>query len=305
VYEEYRRALVARAYGGPRPPGGVSPLLDLAAGAAAGATAVVLTYPLDLVRTRLAFATEARGAGASAPAAAAAAEAAGAGAAGAGGAAARPLPPPRPSTPPPFRFLPHADPAHSIRGVLSTTLAAEGAAGLYKGLGPSMWGILPYAGLKFFVYQSLKRAHLARAGGGGARPAGGGGAAGGGPRLPVAAMLSYGAAAGVAAQPVTYPLDVVRRRMQVEGLLVGKGGAAAGGGGAAGASGPGGAGGSSTDARLPRSTPAALRAIAARHGWRALYSGLAINYMKVVPSTAIGFAAYDYLKAALDLPSNL
>lgn len=38
------------------------PTLDLLAGAAAGGTAVVLTYPLDLVRTRLAFMTEAGGA---------------------------------------------------------------------------------------------------------------------------------------------------------------------------------------------------------------------------------------------------
>lgn len=37
------------------------PALDLLAGSAAGGTAVVLTYPLDLVRTRLAFMTEAGG----------------------------------------------------------------------------------------------------------------------------------------------------------------------------------------------------------------------------------------------------
>ena len=36
----------------------VSPLLDLLAGSAAGAAAVLLTYPLDLVRTRLAYSTE-------------------------------------------------------------------------------------------------------------------------------------------------------------------------------------------------------------------------------------------------------
>ena len=36
----------------------VDPLFDLAAGSAAGATAVLVTYPLDLVRTRLAAQTQ-------------------------------------------------------------------------------------------------------------------------------------------------------------------------------------------------------------------------------------------------------
>lgn len=40
-------------------------------------------------------------------------------------------------------------------------------------------------------------------------------------------------------------------------------------------------------------------------GLKGLYSGLSINYLKVVPSTAIGFAIYDALKQYLDLPQNL
>ena len=39
---------------------GIPPVLDLVAGSAAGGSAVLLTYPLDLVRTRLAYDTEAR-----------------------------------------------------------------------------------------------------------------------------------------------------------------------------------------------------------------------------------------------------
>lgn len=43
-----------------------------------------------------------------------------------------------------------------IVGVLAETVRAEGVLGLYRGIGPTMLGILPYAGLKFYVYQSLK-----------------------------------------------------------------------------------------------------------------------------------------------------
>ena len=45
----------------------------------------------------------------------------------------------------------------TIRGVLAATVRQEGALGLYRGIGPTLCGILPYAGLKFYVYQSLKQ----------------------------------------------------------------------------------------------------------------------------------------------------
>eukprot|EP00951_Prasinocladus_malaysianus_P032106 scaffold310891_cov35-Prasinocladus_malaysianus.AAC.1 len=35
-------------------------------------------------------------------------------------------------------------------------VSREGVAGLYKGIGPTLCGILPYAGIKFYVYQKLK-----------------------------------------------------------------------------------------------------------------------------------------------------
>jgi hypothetical protein len=47
------------------------------------------------------------------------------------------------------------------------------------------------------------------------------------------------------------------------------------------------------------------RQLLAAGGWYSLFRGLSINYMKVVPSTAIGFTLYDALKSYLDLTSNL
>ena len=63
--------------------------------------------------------------------------------------------------------------------------------------GPTLIGILPYAGLKFYVYEELKR-HVPEE-----------------HQKSIAMRLSCGAIAGVLGQTLTYPLDVVRRQMQV------------------------------------------------------------------------------------------
>jgi solute carrier family 25 protein 16 len=54
-----------------------------------------------------------------------------------------------------------------------------------------------------------------------------------------------------------------------------------------------------------RSTWQGLRLIVHEAGPRALFAGLSLNYLKVVPSTAIGFTIYDTLKRYLDLPQHL
>ena len=256
AYEYFRRHLVDAGFAGASP-ASVPPFVDLLAGSTAGASAVLLTYPLDLVRTRLAFHTESNGGGGSSSSSSSAASSSsatrsaaavcatssgsssvggalaarrgglaavqaggraagglGASTSGMAGAAAagRGL----------LHGLPHpANAALTIRGVLVATWQREGLRGMYHGLGASFWGILPYAGLKFYVYQHLKRWYL---GFGSSSRAGGAAAAEGTPaagvarnrqRLPVTLMLGFGAVAGLVAQTATYPVDVVRRRMQV------------------------------------------------------------------------------------------
>jgi solute carrier family 25 protein 16 len=54
-----------------------------------------------------------------------------------------------------------------------------------------------------------------------------------------------------------------------------------------------------------QSTWQGLKLVVAEGGPRALFAGLSLNYLKVVPSTAIGFTVYDALKHYLDLPQHL
>eukprot|EP00955_Chlamydomonas_euryale_P046461 353436-Chlamydomonas_euryale.AAC.1 len=90
----------------------------------------------------------------------------------------------------------------TVRGALSDAVARNGVRGLYHGLLLSMAGVVPYLSLSFTAYDVLKQqlpetraAHAAW-------------------WYPLAKM-GCGAAAAAAAQTVTYPLDTVRRRLQV------------------------------------------------------------------------------------------
>ena len=198
AYERYRGWL-----GG----GDGGALVDLLAGSAAGGTALLATYPLDLARARLAC--------------------------GGGDEAA----------------------CTSVRGVLRAAYAEGGGVrGLYRGVCPALARALPKSGIKFCAYEWLK----------GRLPEGWDGRA--------EAQMACGVAAAQLASTATYPLAVVRRRMQL--------GLAAGGGVLQG-----------------------VRTIAREEGVRRLYAGLGIAYVKAVPSAAIGLVAYDQMKALMKVPA--
>ncbi|KAJ6742811.1 SOLUTE CARRIER FAMILY 25 [Salix viminalis] len=198
TYEQYRRWIILRV-----PDIGRGPVLDLVAGSFAGGTAVLLTYPLDLVRTKLAYQIVSS----------------------------------------------------------SKTLKESGLRGLYRGVAPSLYGIFPYAGLKFYFYEEMKR-HVPEE-----------------RKKDIVVKMVCGSVAGLLGQTFTYPLDVVRRQMQVQRLSV------------------------SNNAEL-KGTMETLVMIAQNQGWKQLFSGLSINYLKVVPSVAIGFTVYDLVKASLRVPSR-
>lgn len=207
---------------------GTGPFIDLLAGSAAGGTAVLCTYPLDLIRTKLAYQVrDVRGSLRSSLNGY--------------------------NVPPAY---------HGIKDVFRSVYMEGGVRGLYRGVGPTLIGILPYAGLKFYVYEKLKDSVPEEH------------------RKSILMRLSCGAIAGLFGQTLTYPLDVVRRQMQVHSLQ------------------------SSVQQGEPefRSTMQGLTTIIRSQGWRQLFAGLNINYVKVVPSVAIGFTAYDAMKSLLRVP---
>ncbi|CAL9771804.1 unnamed protein product [Musa acuminata subsp. burmannicoides] len=221
AYEQYRRWIILGF-----PDVGKGPVLDLVAGSIAGGTAVIFTYPLDLVRTKLAYQVVG-----------------------------------------PAR-LKNKGPYHSseqvYRGILDCILKIHrqnGLRGLYRGVGPSLYGIFPYSGLKFYFYEELKR-HIPEE-----------------HKQDVIMKLACGSLAALLGQTITYPLDVVRRQMQVQAL-------------------------STSNNKSGKGTFESLVMISQTQGWRQLFSGLSINYLKVVPSVAIGFTVYDIMKSWLKVPSR-
>ncbi|KAJ1421069.1 Mitochondrial carrier protein [Sesbania bispinosa] len=219
-YEEYRRWIMQTF-----PNVWKGPTLDLVAGSLSGGTAVLFTYPLDLIRTKLAYQIV---------------------------------------SPTKLNASGMVNNEQIYRGILdclAKTYREGGIRGLYRGVAPTLFGIFPYAGLKFYFYEEMKR-HVPEE-----------------YKKSIMAKLTCGSVAGLLGQTFTYPLEVVRRQMQVQKLVA------------------------SDNAEL-KGTLKSIVLIAQKQGWKQLFSGLSINYIKVVPSVAIGFTVYDTMKLYLRVPSR-
>lgn len=219
----------------------------LTAGALAGIASVTTTYPLDLVRSRLSLATATISATApalnSAPAATMTA--------GTGVAA-------KAAYHTASSFLPHE---LTMWGMTKKVFREEGGIkGLYRGLVTTAVGVAPYVGINFAAYEAFR---------GIITPPG---------KTSVPRKLLCGALAGSMSQTLTYPVDVLRRRMQVTGMKAGMYG--------------------------PRYNNAyeAVKGIVAAEGWKGLYRGLWPNLLKVAPSIATSFFTYELVKELLQSP---
>lgn len=95
----------------------------------------------------------------------------------------------------------------SIRTALSTIVAQEGPAALFRGYAPTVLAIAPFLALQQSSYDVMKQLAGEQLG------------------LPpsIGLFIGLGACAGVFAQSVIHPVDVVRRRMQMASTGVGGG----------------------------------------------------------------------------------
>lgn len=94
----------------------------------------------------------------------------------------------------------------SYKGIMSMflmTLRIDGASSFYRGFLPTVLGVIPYGGISFFTYETLKKQHREYTNRKEPSPS---------------ERLAFGAVAGLFGQSASYPLDVIRRRMQTAGI---------------------------------------------------------------------------------------
>jgi len=264
LYEQLSRSISHALIDRGDSDGRLTPGLRLGAGAVAGIVAMSATYPLDMVRGRLTVQGGANAAAAAREAERAAALNVSSASTSTSGSSAAASTSSSSSSP---RTQQYRGIAHAAR----TIAAEEGLVALWRGWLPSVIGVVPYVGLNFAVYETLKDMLLQFKDLRDER------------QLGVVERLACGAAAGTTGQTVAYPLDVVRRRMQMSGWD--------------------GANALHGDGRghAVRYTGMSdcFRRTVREEGVKALFKGLWPNYIKVVPSIAIAFVSYEQLKEAM------
>ena len=157
-----------------------------------------------------------------------------------------------------LRIRLQTDPAVNgkVRDAVQAMMSEGGIRAFYKGWTPAMLSLGPFVAVNFAAFDTLKtwwwgareftKAELKA-------------------RNPLVS-LSLGALAGIFAQTVCYPLDTVRRRMQLKG-------------------------------RVYPNTAMAFVTIARDEGVKGFYRGITANALKIMPNNALRFGIYETLTA--------
>ena len=98
----------------------------------------------------------------------------------------------------------------NLLDVFKRTLRDEGYRAMYRGFAPTIIGVIPYAGVSFLTYEKLKGMWLEK----NIVPHQTYSTPETNSNLSPLWRLSFGAIAGLLGQTASYPLDIVRRRMQ-------------------------------------------------------------------------------------------
>jgi solute carrier family 25 folate transporter 32 len=156
---------------------------------------------------------------------------------------------------------------------LRRTAAEEGVRGLYAGLGPSLL-LVGHGALQFAAYETLRSKlveYRGRSGGSGSVSGAGGSAQGS--SLSSAEFATLGAAAKLFASGCTYPVQVLRSRLQQRLSSLAPG--------------------------TPRAVVPLIRRLLAQGGVMALYKGWVPNVVRVIPGSALTFVVYEKTHNAL------
>lgn len=131
--------------------------------------------------------------------------------------------------------------------------------GFYQGFVPTILGIIPYAGVSFFVFESSKQ-YLRNVNNS--------------YNLSPIQIFFSGLLAGAMGQTVAYPFDVIRRRMQLYRITE-----------------------HLPSHHYNSGIKNAIKSVIKTHGWmKGVFSGLSINYIKVAPASGVSFLVYETLK---------
>ncbi|EPY84689.1 calcium-binding mitochondrial carrier protein SCaMC-1 isoform 2 [Camelus ferus] len=138
-------------------------------------------------------------------------------------------------------------------------LKHEGVGAFYKGYVPNLLGIIPYAGIDLAVYELLKSHWLDNFAKDSVNPG-------------VMVLLGCGALSSTCGQLASYPLALVRTRMQAQAMVEG----------------------------TPQLNMVGLfRRIISKEGIPGLYRGITPNFMKVLPAVGISYVVYEKMKQTL------
>lgn len=130
----------------------------------------------------------------------------------------------------------------------------EGSRALFKGISPALLGIVPYSAIDLCLFNWSKDSYQTQ---NGYEPS-------------ALVLLACGSFSGLVAQTVTYPLSLVRTRLQAQGM-------------------PG-------TPQLFSGTWDCMRKTFTHEGTSGLFKGIVPNYLKAIPAGAIGFMAFEKTK---------
>lgn len=139
----------------------------------------------------------------------------------------------------------------------------DGFLHLYNGLLPSIIGIIPYSGIQLAVYDICRtiilKYSITK-------------------KLDTIQIFCIGSIAGATAQTVVFPIETIRRRLQISGFEQ--------------------INDIDPHATKPRNNTVmyVIKDLWGQSGIRGFYRGMIPNYMKIIPAAGISFVTYEYIK---------